>query len=156
MVNHCLTPENGAIAGSSSLRLAAQIDDLYLVLAVHSDVLSLHEQWRVIRMGMKARLPTLGNKIQSVMRREYKETSTKKIKVRIKAEYIKLKRNSFTDDSRVVLGRTNNGQSLGHHHLVGTVRMQVNGGQKRSLAGMCLKMKMNFIKNLSLFLATGY
>lgn len=86
MVNHCLTPENGAIAGSCSLRLAAQINDLYLVLAVHPDVLRLHEQWRVIRMRMKARLPALGNKIQPVMRREYKETSTKKVYIR---EYIK-------------------------------------------------------------------
>lgn len=58
--------------------LSTQVDDLDLGLGVHLNVLRLHEQWRIVGMGMKAALPALCNIVQSIVRCQYKETSAAK------------------------------------------------------------------------------
>lgn len=75
----------------------------------------LLEQRRICRMWMESLQPTLGDIIQSITGGETEESIG------------------------LVLGRTNNGQSLGQHHLVRAVRVQVHAGQECRLSGMRLK-----------------
>lgn len=122
--------------------LSAQIDDLDLRLGIHFDVLRIHEERWIIGVRVKSALPALCDVVQAILRRENEETSSKNNNTNCLVWFREKNRKNNDNDSRIVLGRTDDGYCLWHHHLVGAVRVQVNGGQKSSLTRMCLSMKV--------------
>lgn len=101
-------------AATGGSLLCPQIHHLNFSALVKAIMAGLHEQRRVSWVRVEAFQPTLPDIIQSVARRQTEEAI------------------------RLVLGRAHNRQRLWQHHLVRTMRVQVNAGQKRRLTGMSL------------------